>query len=120
MMSKAISFLFCLGLIFFSCGETSNNDEDEALKAFNKIDLKEENLFTKEDRRNNYKNSVSQNIDKKSSLKKNVSYNGYGSSPTKKENATKNKKSNKNIKTKKVNYSYQNSSPQTYSTYSTN
>ena len=120
MMSKAISLLFCLGLIFFSCGETANNDEDEALKAFNKIDLKEENLFTKEDRRNNYKNSVSQNIYKKSSLKKNVSYNGYGSSPTKKENATKKKKSNKNIKTKKVNYSYQSSSPQTYSTYSTN
>ena len=121
-MEKVLVLFFCISLFFSSCKETSsNNGEDEVLKAFNKIDIKEENLFTKEDRKNNYKNSISQNLDKKVSLKSKVTYNGYGAKTNKKTNKTQSESSiNSNSPSKKVNYSYQSNSPQTYSTYSTN
>ena len=107
-------------LVLLSCSsENKSSSGEDVLKAFSKIDKKNENLFTQEDRKNKFKNSIVRNLDKKESLSKNVSYNGYGSTPSKKDN-TKNKTSKKNIKTKKVNYSYQNNSPQTFSTYSTN
>ena len=110
---------FALGLLSCSTENKSPSGED-ALEAFSKIDKKNENLFTQEDRKNKFKNSIVRNLDKKESLSKNVSYNGYGSTPSKKDNSSNNKKSKKDTKTKKVNYSYQNNSPQTYSTYSTN
>lgn len=107
--------------IFLSCNnEDKNSSAGGALEAFSKIDKKNENLFTQEDRRNKFKNSIVRNLDKKESLSKNVSYNGYGSTTSKKEKTTKNQKSKKNIKNKRVNYSYKSSSPQTFSTYSTN
>ncbi len=71
-----ISF-FALGLL--SCGsENKNSSGEDALEAFSKIDKKNENLFTQEDRKNKFKNSIVRNLDKKESLSKNVSYNGYG------------------------------------------
>ena len=108
-------------LLIFSCSDENKSiSGEDALEAFSKIDKKNENLFTQEDRKNKFKNSIVRNLDKKESLSKNVSYNGYGATPSKKGNTSNNKKSKKDTKTKKVNYSYQNNSPQTYSTYSTN
>lgn len=121
-MSKCISFFWSVILIFVSCSEKNSNQtsSDEVLNAFSKIDAKSQNLFTQEDRKNNYKNSVAVNIDKKSSLKKNVSYNGYGSNSVKQSDASKKKKSSSPKNKKNINYSYKSKTPQTFSTYSTN
>ena len=112
---KKIIFLYLVLGYFYSCSQKNDSNSDStALDAFAKIDKKEEGLFTKDDRRKNYKNSLVNNLDKKESLENNISYNGYGSSKKKEEKKL--KKINK-----KANYSYQtNSAPQTYSTYSTN
>lgn len=122
-MSKYFSF-FCIvtTLIFISCDEKNSKQStsDEVIDAFSKIDAKSQNLFTQEDRKNNYKNSVAVNIDKKSSLKKNVSYNGYGSNSVKQSNTSKKKKSSSPKNKKKSDYSYKSKTPQTFSTYSTN
>tara|TARA_B100000963_G_C22077811_1_gene430932 strand:- start:140 stop:493 length:354 start_codon:yes stop_codon:yes gene_type:complete len=117
-LKKTIILFLALGY-FYSCSERNDSNSDSnVIDAFAKIDKKEEGLFTKEDRRKNYKNSLVNNLDKKESLEKNISYNGYGSSKKKKE---KNKAISLKSKNKKANYSYQtNSAPQTYSTYSTN
>ena len=120
-MTKFFSFFITVGLIFISCDEKkSNSNNEEVLNAFSKIDAKSQNLFTQEDRKYNYKNSVAVNIDKKSSLKKNVSYNGYGSNSVKQSDNSKKKKSSSPKNKKKTNYSYKSKTPQTFSTYSTN
>tara|TARA_A100001011_G_scaffold394767_1_gene487946 strand:- start:1436 stop:1795 length:360 start_codon:yes stop_codon:yes gene_type:complete len=119
-LKKTIILFLALGY-FYSCSERNDSNSDSTvIDAFAKIDKKEEGFFTKEDRRKNYKNSLVNNLDKKESLEKNISYNGYGSSKKQKE---KNKLTSLKLKSKnkKTNYSYQtNSAPQTYSTYSTN
>lgn len=121
-MSKYFSFFCIVTLIFISCDEKNSKQStsDEVIDAFSKIDEKSKNLFTQEDRKNNYKNSIAVNIDKKSSLKKNVSYNGYGSNSVKQSNISKKKKSSNLKNKKKSNYSYKSKTPQTFSTYSTN
>ena len=121
-MYKIFSFFISMALIFVSCNEKSSNktSSEEVLNAFSKIDAKNQNLFTQQDRKINYKNSVAVNIDKKSSLKKNVSYNGYGSNSVKQSDASKKKKSSSPKNKKKTNYSYKSKTPQTFSTYSTN
>ncbi len=119
-MKKIIPILLVLSLLYYCNEENNSKTDSNVIDAFAKIDKKEEAFFTKEDRRKNYKNSLVNNLDKKESLEKNISYNGYGSSKKKKE---KNKLTSLKLKSKnkKTNYSYQtNSAPQTYSTYSTN
>ena len=119
-MKKLILIFFVFNLIN-SCEEKKDStDNSSVINAFAKIDEKNEGFFTKEDRRKNYKNSLVNNLDKKESLENNISYNGYGSDSRKKDK--KKSLSSKSIsKNKKANYSYQtNSTPQTYSTYSTN
>ena len=121
MFEKYILLTGFFVLLIFSCSDENKSiSGEDALEAFSKIDKKNENLFTQEDRKNKFKNSIVRNLHKKESISKNVTYNGYGSTPSKKQNIKINKKSTKNIKPKKLNYSYQNSSPQTFSTYSTN
>ncbi len=121
-MYKIFSFFISMALIFVSCNEKSSNQtsSEEVLNAFSKIDAKNQNLFTQQDRKIYYKNSVAVNIDKKSSLKKNVSYNGYGSNSVKQSNISKKEKVKSSEKNKKNNYTYKSKTPQTYSTYSTN
>jgi len=120
MYSKTIILLVPI-LAFVACLEkekTSNSAED----AFAKIDKKTESLFTKDDRKKSYQNSVAIAEEKSKSFKKNVNYNGYGASMKNNKSSSKSqKKSNTSEKKKNGNYSYQrSSSSQTYSAYSTN
>ena len=51
----------------FSCSsENKSSSGEDALEAFSKIDKKNENLFTQEDRKNKFKNSIVRNLDKES------------------------------------------------------
>tara|TARA_X000000950_G_C13646800_1_gene549952 strand:- start:317 stop:673 length:357 start_codon:yes stop_codon:yes gene_type:complete len=118
-MNSRVIILFVSILINFSCGDkekTSNSVED----AFAKIDKKTETLFTEEDRKKSYEKSISLSYERNTSLKKNVTYNGYGAKPKKTKSVS--KISSKSLGDKKnVKYSYQrNKTSQTYSAYSTN
>tara|TARA_X000000950_G_scaffold257433_1_gene323895 strand:- start:665 stop:1036 length:372 start_codon:yes stop_codon:yes gene_type:complete len=123
-MYKNLFFPLLIILFVFSCEEpiNKNDSNEEALKAFSKIDDKSANLFTQEDRKNKYKNSVVRNLDKKESLNENISYNGYGSiNVNKVDNNTTTKNKTNKPKSKKKTYSYKTgSSPQAFSAYSTN
>ena len=118
-MNSRVIILFVSILINFSCGDkekSSNSAED----AFAKIDKKGETLFTEEDRKKSYEKSIALSNERNTSLKKNVTYNGYGASP-KKTKSVKNISSKSRGDKKNVNYSYQrNKTSQTYSAYSTN
>ena len=123
MYKKNIFLLLLIILFSNSCGESinKNHSNEKALKAFSKIDDKTANLFTQEDRKNKYKNSVVRNLDKKESLNKNISYNGYGSIDANKvDNNTNTKNKTNKPKSKRKSYSYKSNAPQTYSAYSTN
>tara|TARA_S200000501_G_C20609786_1_gene649766 strand:+ start:324 stop:680 length:357 start_codon:yes stop_codon:yes gene_type:complete len=118
-MNLRVIILFVSILINLSCGDkekSSNSAED----AFAKIDKKGETLFTEEDRKKSYKKSIALSNERNTSLKKNVTYNGYGASPKKMESVPKiNSKSTE--EKKNINYSYKrNRTSQTYSAYSTN
>ena len=58
---------------FRAAAKNKSSSGEDALEAFSKIDKKNENLFTQEDRKNKFKNSIVRNLDKKESLSKNVS-----------------------------------------------
>lgn len=118
-MNSRVIILFVSILINFSCGDkekSSNSAED----AFAKIDKKGETLFTEEDRKKSYEKSIALSNERNTSLKKNVTYNGYGASPKKTKSVKKISSKSRGDK-KNVNYSYQrNKTSQTYSAYSTN
>ena len=78
-----------------------------------------ENLYFQKIKKS-YQKSIALSNERNTSLKKNVTYNGYGASPKKMESVPKiNSKSTQ--EKKNINYSYQrNRTSQTYSAYSTN
>lgn len=116
-----LSILFVLIFTFFSCQEKEKTSTS-AEAAFAKIDVKNETLFTEEDKKRSYEKSLAISNERNASLKKNVTYNGYGASVNKNQHNSKSKKkSNTPKKKKSTNYSYKrSSSSQTYSAYSTN
>ena len=116
-----LSILFVLIFTFFSCQEKEKSS-NSAEAAFAKIDMKNENLFTEEDKKRSYEKSIAISNERNTSLRKNVTYNGYGASSNKNQyNSKSKKKSNTTKKKKSANYSYKkSSSSQTYSAYSTN
>ena len=121
MKLKSITFIVS-SLILVSCIENEKSSSS-AEDAFAKIDKKTESLFTKEDRKKSYQNSVALSEEKSNSFKKNITYNGYGASVknNKTNNKSKSELNSSSEKKKKVNYSYRRtSSSQTYSAYSTN
>ena len=113
-----VSFMFIV-----SCSGNGNSNDEKAEEAFAKIDKKTEALFTKEDRKKSYQNSIAIVAEKSKSLKKNVTYNGYGASVKKNQPSIDSKKTTKASSKKKSGKSYsykRTSSSQTYSAYSTN
>lgn len=122
-MKKIASYILLINLSFISCqGDKSGKLEENTVEnAFSKIDEKNKSLFTKEERVNSYKKSIAIVEDSNKSLRKNATYSGYGSSNFS-DKSLKNKSQKKESKKKKkTTYSYKtNSSPQTFSAYSTN
>ena len=116
-----LSILFVLVFTIFSCQE-KEKPSNSAEAAFAKIDMKNKTLFTEEDKKRSYEKSIALSNERNSSLKKNVTYNGYGASVNKNQHNSKSKKkSNSPKKKKNASYSYKrSSSSQTYSAYSTN
>ena len=77
----SFQFIFLIISILWSCNNNSaQNTSDNSENAFAKIDLKNSNSFTKEERRKAYNNSLNSISNKKALLKNNVTYNGYGAS----------------------------------------
>jgi len=123
MKNKSFHFIFFLPLLIaLSCDNGNVNlNKSNSEKAFAKIDLKNSNSFTKEERRKAYNTSLNSVNNKKSLLKKNVTYNGYGSSV--KEKKKSNQKEVDVIKKKpkkKSAYRKDMLNSQIYSAYSTN
>ena len=122
MRLKSIIYLASI-ISIISCSGNKKSSANNAEDAFAKIDKKTEALFTKDDRKKSYQNSIAIASEKNKSFKKNVAYNGYGASvkksqPNLKSNKT-SKASSKKKDSKKFSYKRTNSS-QTYSAYSTN
>lgn len=114
-MQIKILVLFII-IISFSCSEKNSRISENAENAFAKIDKKNESLFTKDERKRSYKNSIAAAEENQKTNKESAIYNGYGSS---KKNSKKNKIEIKNKK-KSPKKKYKTSAPITYSTYSTN
>ena len=51
-------FYFFVGISFRAAAKNKSSSGEDALEAFSKIDKKNENLFTQEDRKNKFKNSL--------------------------------------------------------------
>ena len=122
---KFTSVLIILLLILVSCKTDNSVSSSSKSKtdAFAKIDKKSKKLFTKDDRINNYKKSVSQSENLKKSLNKNTNYSGYGSVNNSNKDILKDE-SNKELtqnKKSKTKYKYNKSNKtNVYSAYSTN
>ncbi|MFL2603447.1 MAG: hypothetical protein ACJ0PP_00760 [Flavobacteriaceae bacterium] len=84
--------------------KSEQNQSKNARDSFSKIDKKDQALFTKEERKKRYENSLAISNGNKSSLKKNVTYNGYGSKSNTKKNSVKKKINNTEKKKKKASY----------------
>ena len=80
------------------------------------MDKKNESLFTKEERKRNYKESIATAEENQKPIDQKVIYNGYGY------NSSNKSKSKTEIKKKKTSSKkkYKTSAPITYSAYSTN
>ena len=120
-MKKLFYFLgtFSICIIFNHCSNGIEKKPDRA-DAFLKITEKSKGLFNKEARINNYKNSVANSENLKSSLESNYKYSGYGSSKKKSPNSTtKEKKTDTKKNIKKVNFK-KSSNNRVFSAYSTN
>ena len=122
MRLKSIIYLAST-ISIISCSGNKKSSANKAEDAFAKIDKKSEALFTKDDRKKSYQNSIAIASEKNKSFKKKVAYNGYGASV---KNIQPNLKSNKTSeafskKKESKKFSYKRtSSSQTYSAYSTN
>ena len=118
----SFQFIFLVIAILWSCNNNSaQNTSDNSENAFAKIDLKNSNSFTKEERRKAYNNSLNSISNKKALLKNNVTYNGYGASVKQKKKP--NEKEVDEIKKpskKKSAYRKDMLNSQIYSAYSTN
>ena len=113
---KIKTYFFSLVIaISFSCTNNSSSAND-AENAFAKIDKKNESLFTKEERKRNYKESIAAAEENQKPIDQKVIYNGYGY------NSSSKSKSKTEIKKKKTSSKkkYKTSAPITYSAYSTN
>ncbi len=120
-MNKLILFLgaFSIAIMFYCCSNGVEKKSDRA-DAFLKITEKSKGLFNKEARINNYKNSVANSENLKSSLESNYKYSGYGSSKKKSPNLTnKEKDTDTKKKIKKVKFK-KSSNNRVFSAYSTN
>ena len=121
------SILLTLLFLFFvtceSSDKTTSSLSDKSEEAFAKIDKKNNDAFTLEDRRKAFNKSVSSIEKKRNSLKNNVTYNGYGTNtnPVKSSLANSKVDTKKQSKKKKSIYnSSGQSNSQIYSAYSTN
>ena len=125
MLKNYILFTSILSMFVF-CENSENNKSnliDKSEEAFARIDKKNIDAFTKEDRRRAFNNSVSTIEKTKKSLSNNVSYNGYGSSSISKKTtlANNSKVETKKQRKKKSAYSAPNAlNSQVFSAYSTN
>tara|TARA_A100001011_G_scaffold339521_1_gene371018 strand:- start:287 stop:664 length:378 start_codon:yes stop_codon:yes gene_type:complete len=120
---KFVSALIII-LILISCQTevAGSSSSKSKVDAFAKIDKKSKKLFTKDDRIENYKKSVSQSESLKKSLNKNANYSGYGATAINKKSQKLNKVKTKkeNLPKKKTNYGSKSINSQVYSAYSTN
>lgn len=120
--SILLTLLLFLSISCENSNKTNPSLSDKSEEAFAKIDQKNNDAFTAEDRRKAFNKSVSSIEKTRNSLKNNVTYNGYGSNATpKKTNLIEsNIKSEKQPKKKSVYSSSAQSNSQIYSAYSTN
>ena len=124
-MFKNLILLTSLLLLFISCensDKTSSSLSDKSEEAFAKIDQKNNDAFTTEDRRKAFNKSVNSIGKTRNSLKNNVTYNGYGANATSKKTSLveSNIKRKKQPKKKSIYSSSAQSNSQIYSAYSTN
>lgn len=120
---KFISVLIIiLNLLGCKTEGTGLSSSKSKVDAFAKIDKKSKKLFTKDDRIENYKKSVSQSENLKISLNKNANYSGYGATAINKKSQKlkKDKIKKGNLPKKKANYDSKSLNSQVYSAYSTN
>lgn len=108
-----ILFIILLTACVEKGGELISKDAENA---FAKIDKKNESLFTKDERKLKYRESIAAADENKKSYADDAIYNGYGSSSKK---SKKNKQQIVNSKTPSK-IKYKTSAPVTYSAYSTN
>lgn len=91
-MARNLIIITLISIFILNCSDKNSGQQisKDARDSFSKIDKKDQTLFTKEERKKRYENSLAISNGNKSSLKKNVTYNGYGAaSKTKKISAKK-------------------------------
>lgn len=91
-MARNLIIIILTSIFILNCSNKNSGQQisKDARDSFSKIDKKDQTLFTKEERKKRYENSLAISNGNKSSLKKNVTYNGYGAaSKTKKTSAKK-------------------------------
>ena len=105
-MARNLIIIIFSSIFILNCSDKNSDQKKskDARDSFSKIDKKDQALFTKEERKKRYENSLAISKENKSSLKNNVTYNGYGSkSKTKKDNLKQKTNSSKRTK-KKASY----------------
>ena len=122
-MNKSIFYLitFFISLVVYCCTQNKSIEEQpDRADAFLKVSEKSKSLFTKQARINNYKNSIDNNNNLKSSLEKNYKYSGYGSSRKKDSKSEDGKKNKDNDKVAKKVIFKKSPKNTVFSAYSTN
>ena len=99
-MARNLIIIIFSSIFILNCSDKNSDQQKskDARDSFSKIDKKDQALFTKEERKKRYENSLAISNENKSSLKKNVTYNGYGSKSNTKKNSVKKKINNKEKK----------------------
>ena len=110
---KKIIFLLFFSFLYYSCSNANAEIHNSKSNAFDKIDKRDKNLFTKQERIESYNNSRNKLSNVKAALKANSGYSGYGTKKSQKKITTK-----KEIKAKKI--SRPKLSNAEFSAYSTN
>ena len=105
-MARNLIIIIFSSIFILNCSDKNSDQKKskDARDSFSKIDKKDQALFTKEERKKRYENSLAISNENKSSLKKNVTYNGYGSKSNTKKNSVKKKINNTEKKKKKASY----------------
>ena len=105
-MARILIIIILTSIFILNCSDKNSDQQKskDARDSFSKIDKKDQALFTKEERKKRYENSLAISNGNKSSLKKNVTYNGYGAASKTKKNNTKKQINITGKKKKKASY----------------
>ena len=105
-MTRNLIIIILTSIFILNCSDKNSDQQKskDARDSFSKIDKKDQALFTKEERKKRYENSLAISNGNKSSLKKNATYNGYGAASKTKKNSTKKQINITGKKKKKASY----------------